>query len=389
MAFVRQWWLLLLINLAGMSRRAGLVATIVIGVACAVGVLVSMLAMGVGARREAMINIRADRVIMMSTGARGPMDSHIPRDAAALISNLPGIRRTSKGEPIAVPEILVFMQARKRADNGRLGFSVMGVGSRLKEYMPELHLTAGRMFTPGLRELVTSNKCVRQFIGFSVGDQRRIRGREWPVVGNVDLGGAEGNCLVFADADTVLSEFGRNTYNLIDVMLDSGSDFSTLAGALRSNASLHVEAKHEAELAQESMKVFNGVLDYVSYFVSSILALAATIGATNSLYAGVDSRRRELATLRAIGFASGPIVASILAESVLLALPGALFGSALAWAFFDGFSASPFGFTFQLAVTPKLVAIGIGWSLLMGLIGGLVPAVSASRVEVTAGLRAT
>jgi putative ABC transport system permease protein len=130
-------------------------------------------------------------------------------------------------------------------------------------------------------------------------------------------------------------------------------------------------------------------LDFVSYFVGGIMALGATLGAINSLYAMVDSRRRDLATLRAIGFPPGVIVVSILIESVLLAVPGALLGCALAWVFFDGLAASPFGFSFQLAVTPELAWIAIGWALAMGLLGGILPALRAARVPVTEALRAT
>ena len=119
------------------------------------------------------------------------------------------------------------------------------------------------------------------------------------------------------------------------------------------------------------------------------MAIAATLGAVNSLYAIVDSRRRELATLRAMGFGSAAILASILCESIVWALPGAMLGTALAWAFFNGLSASPFGYSFQLSVTPSLAALGIAWALAMGLAGGLLPALRAARVPVTTALRAT
>ena len=125
-----------------------------------------------------------------------------------------------------------------------------------------------------------------------------------------------------------------------------------------------------------------------SYFVGTIMAIGATLGAVNSLYAIVDSRRRELGTLRAIGFGSGAIVASILCESLLFALPGALLGGALAWVFFNGLSASPFGYNFQLAVTSSLGLIGIAWALGMGLAGGLLPALRAARLPVATALRA-
>jgi putative ABC transport system permease protein len=137
------------------------------------------------------------------------------------------------------------------------------------------------------------------------------------------------------------------------------------------------------------MKQFNGILNFVSYFVGAIMAVAATLGAANSLYAIVDGRRRELATLCAIGFSPWPIIASLLSESILLAFPGALLGAAFAWLFFNGLTASPFGFSFHLAITAPSVVLGIGWALAMGFIGGLLPALRAARVPVTTALRAT
>jgi len=159
--------------------------------------------------------------------------------------------------------------------------------------------------------------------------------------------------------------------------------------ALRANPTLHLEAQHESEAVRERFIGLKGILDFAGYFVGSIMAIGATLGAVNSLYAIVDSRRREFGTLRAIGFGSAAIIASILCESLLFALPGALLGGALAWAFFNGLSASPFGYSFQLAVTPSLGLIGIAWALAMGMVGGLLPALRAARLPVATALRAT
>ncbi len=389
MSFFKQLGMLLRMNLLGVTQRAGLVCTTVIGVTCAVGVLISMLAMGVGARREAMGNVRPDRASLLSVGALQPGQSSIPKSTAVLVRDLPGIRRNAKGEPIAVPQAFVGMQARRRSSGTLIGFTLVGSGANLIDYAPELHLTSGRLFRPGLRELIASNYCARQYEHFGVGDKRVIQGGEWLVVGNFDLGRAGGTCVAYADADTLLSVFGRDTYNEINVMLQSPAAFAELAAAVQANPQLHVEAKREAELVAAGMQQLNGILNFISYFVGIILAVAATIGAANSLYAVVDGRRRELATLRAVGFGGLPVVVSMLGEAMLLALPGALIGAGLAWLFFNGRAASPFGFQFHLAVTPSLAVLGIVWALCMGLIGGLLPAVRAARVPVTVALRAT
>jgi putative ABC transport system permease protein len=389
MGIANQFAVLLRMNLASIPGRLGLVSTIVIGVTCAVGTLVAMLAVGVGAQREATGNVRSDRVVLMGVDAQTTSQSSIEKDAVSLIRDLPGIRRSSSGEPIAVAEVAVFVQAHGKIDGGQIGFPLTGVTYGLEDYLPELHLTAGRMFKPGLRELIASNKCVQEFSDFAVDDKRRMRGAEWLVVGNFDLGRTEGVCTVFADAYTILSAFGRDTYNQVNLMLQSDATFANLTDALKSNPSLRVQAKHEAQVAEESMQNLNDILKFVSYFVGAIMALAATIGAANSFYAIVDGRRRELATLRAIGFDTWPIISSVIVESILLAIPGALIGVLLAWSLLNGLLANHFGMSFHLAVTPALALLGLGWAVGMGVVSGFLPAVRAARVPVTTALRAT
>jgi putative ABC transport system permease protein len=386
---MKQYWALLWINLASIPQRLGLVLTIVIGVACAVGVLASMLAMGEGARRQAMGAVRADHLILLSVGAQAPMQSSIPKDVAALIGDLPGIKRNAQGKPIVVAQMMVYVQARDRATGRKIGFAVFGVGPGITDYSPEFHLTSGRLFKPGLRELIASNVCAMRYADFARGDRRRMRGGDWQIVGNFDIGHTGGNCIVFADAAVVLSTFSRDNYNQINVRLESPERAAELSSSIAANPALHVAAKSEAELTEEGTKQLNAILAFVAYFVGSIMAVAATLGAANSLYAVVDGRRRELATLRALGFRSFPIIASMMTEAMLLSLPGALLGVGLAWLLFNGLTASPFGLSFQLAVTAPIAAVGICWALVMGLVGGVLPALRAARVPVTAALRAT
>jgi putative ABC transport system permease protein len=389
MDFLRQLRALLCMNLIGVPQHLGMVCTTVIGVTCAVGVLISMLAMGVGARRAAMGDVRPDRASVLSVDAVGPAQSSIPKDVAALIGDLPGIRRNSSGQPIAVPEVSVFVKARRKYSGNSVGFSMIGAGQGLTDYAPELHLTAGRMYQPGLRELIASNYCAHQYRDFSAGDKRIIKGVEWLVVGNFDLGRTTGGCFVYADADTVLSAFGRSSYNEVNVMLQSPAAFNQLVNAIKVDPLLPVRVEHEADLAEAGVQQVNGILNFVSYFVGGILAVAATIGAANSLYALVEGRRRELATLRAVGFGAAPVMASTLSEAILLSVPGALMGAALAWLLFNGQAASPFGFEFHLTVTPSLALLGIIWALCMGLIGGLMPAIRSAQIPVSEALRAT
>jgi putative ABC transport system permease protein len=387
MNLAKQFWALLRMNLASIPARLGLASTIIIGVMLAVGVLVSMLALGVGARREELGAASPNRVVVTSIDAPSPAQSTISRDIIPPILDLPGIRRNAKGKPIVVFQAMVFVQAHSRIDRTQTGFTLIGMTPGLSDYEPELQMTAGRMFTPGLHELIANDKCVRKYEDFGVGAKRHLRGGEWVVVGNFEL--AAPVCVVFGDADTILSAFGRNTYNQADVMLQSPARFTDVTNALKANPALHLKAQHEAQIFEQNNQQVNGILDFVSYFIGAIMALAATIGAANSLYAIVDSRRRELATLRAIGFNSAPIVASIVFEAILLAVPGAVIGALGAYLLFNGLLASPMGASFHMAVTPSLALLGLVWALFIGAIAGLLPAVRAARVPVTAALRAT
>ena len=387
MNFLRQFLGILRVSLSGVAERVGPVLTIIIGITCAVGVLVSMLAMGTGARRQEIGDARPDRVVLNSIGAQGNQSS-IPRDEAAVSLNLPHIKKDINGEPIVVFTSFVPSEGQRRVTGNRMFLPLVGTTTNLIEFQPEMRFTGGRMFHRGLHELIASNPCARQFTGFDIGDRRSIHGSDWTIVGHFDQGYSQ-QCVVYADVDTLMSTFSRNTYSRISLMLQSAADYNSFRRALQANPTLHLEARHEREAAEEQFKELNSLLSFVSYFIGTIMAIGATLGAMNSLYSIVDARRRELATLRAIGFGSGAIVASILCESILLALPGALLGGLLAWALFNGLSVSPFGFNFQLEVTPSLAMLGVMWALGMGLLGGLLPGLRAARVPVTTALRAT
>jgi putative ABC transport system permease protein len=386
MKFLRQLLAILLVNLSGVTQRIGPALTILVGVTCAVGTLVSMLAMGTGAREQQVANVRPDRVILTTRGTR-PGQGSITRQEAAVILGLPGVRKDAKGDPIVVFHSMVPIEGRRRSTGNRIYFPLVGVTSKMTEFAPELDFTAGRAFKPGLQEIVASNSCSRQFVGFEIGDRRPIRGRDWTVVGNFDQGHAQ-ECIVYADAETLMTTFSRNTYSSAAVTLTSPADYQVLRAAVSSNPALRLDVQHEKDSVEDTFKPLNSILDFVSFFVGTIMAIGATLGAVNSLYAMVDSRRRELATLRAIGFRPGAVVLAVLLESILLALPGALLGSVLAWLLFNGLAASPFGYSFRLSVTVSLAVLGIEWALAMGLLGGLLPALRAARMPVVTALRA-
>jgi putative ABC transport system permease protein len=387
MNFLRQFLALLRMNLEGEGARLGSVLTIFVGVTCTVAVLVSMLAMGTGAYSQAMGDVHDDEVILQARGAQG-MDSNVTRDEIVALRDLPGIDRDKDGEPRVGGIVIVPFEGHRRGTGRRVFFPLLGTSDAKFELRPPAHLTAGRLFQPGLHEIITTNACVAQFDGFELGAKRAVRAVDWTIVGHYDQGQSL-ECVVLTDAETVMSLFHRNAFNRINVRLKAPSDFDEFNHALEANPALTLEARPAREQVAADMKQFKGLLNFVSYFIGSIMAIGATLGAVNSLYSIVDARRREIATLRAIGFGPGAVVAATLVEATLLALPGALLGAALAWLLFHGMAVSPFGFSFRLDVTPRLAGIGIAWAVAMGFVGGLLAAERAARVPVTTALRAT
>jgi putative ABC transport system permease protein len=386
MKFFRELSAVLLVNLSGVTQRIGSALTIIVGVACAVGALVSMLAMDAGAREQQMANVRPDRV-MLTTRGSGMGQGNITRQEAAAVLGLPGMRKGNDGDPIIVFQAMAPIEGRQRGSGKRIFFPLVGVTSKMAELAPERRFTAGRVFTPGLHELIASNSCTRQFEDFEIGDRRLIRGSHWTVVGNFDEGRAQ-QCVVYADAETIMTAFNRSSYSSAVVMLQSTADYETFRAAVTTNPALRLDVQREKDAIEQAFKPLNSILKFVSFFIGSIMAVGATLGAVNSLYAMVDSRQREIATMRAIGFRSSAVVLAVLLESILFAVPGALLGSLLAWLLFNGLAASPLGYSFQLSVTFSLAVLGIEWALVMGLLGGLLPAIRAARMPVVSALRA-
>jgi putative ABC transport system permease protein len=384
---LKQIFALLRMSLGALRGRLGPTLVIIVGTACVVGVLISMLSMGAGARQLAVNGARADRAFVVPGGGQGAA-TPLSREAVAAIIDDVGIRRDGDGKPLASGVALALGEGRTKRDDSRVGFPILGVQAKYFAILPEMRLTAGRLFHPAVHELIVGRNRYSEEKGLEIGDRVRLRGDDWTVVGHFETGGLTDNSLM-TDAETLMSAFHLGTFQNVYLMLISPAYFATVKKSLAANPSINVEVKHEEEYLAEQAKDVRKILDFVSYFVGVVMAIGATVGAVNAMYALVDARRREIATLRAIGFGSFVIIASVLIESSLMALPGAALGAAAAWIFFNGRHVSPAGLAFDLAVTTQLVGLGVLWALCMGLVGGLLPAVRAARLTVATALRAT
>ncbi len=385
---LRQTLVLTAAAIRSIPDRLGASLVTVIGITTVMGVLITMLALGEGVERLVKAGIRDDRAAVISKGAQSMLVSSLPHDALGKVVDKPGIKRDAQGKPLVSGVLFVFIDGVSKK-NQRAGISVFAVGPQWRQIWPEVSLAEGRFFEPGLHELLVSERVRSRFKGMQLGDSVNARGSAWKIVGVFKSTSPTFDNSLIADADTVLAAFPQSSFAGIDVVLQSPATFGVFKKAVADDPTLAAQAQTEAEANEAIIKGIRTLLDFISYFIGTLMGIGAVCGALSSLFAAVDTRTREIATLRAIGFGSGPVVVSVLAEGMILAIPAALLGAGIAWFLFNGHVVVAVGVTFQMAVTAHLVVVSLGWSLSIALIGGFLPALRAADLPVATALRAS
>jgi putative ABC transport system permease protein len=329
---------------------------------------------------------------VLRSGASNETGSTLLVDAIATIKDAPGIARTPKGDAAATAETLVAVNMRRKEDDTRAGVSVRGVEPVSWTVRPELKLVEGRMFRPGLREAIVGRGANAEFEGLEIGNQVALRDSQWTVVGMFESGGDAQESRLLVDEATLLSAYQRTGANSVVALLESEAAFDEFKTALTTNPTLSVSVERETDYYARQSKSINQLLDFVTYFVGGIMGLGALFAALNTMYSAVSTRAVEIATLRAVGFGSGGVAISVLAESLLLALFGAVIGAGVSWLMFGGNTFAMGNGTSSLVVkmqiTPALLAVGVVWAVTVGFLGGLFPALRAARLPVATALRA-
>ncbi len=383
-------------NLRAIPARAGSSLVIVIGIAGVVAVLVALLAMAQGFGVTLKATGKADRVLFLSAGVTAELSSVLAPDIVPVLRELPGIVRDAAGKPLASAEVVVITELKRGtgAQRADVNVSLRGIEPAGLTLRPEVKLIEGRWFTPGLREITVGKGAANQFEGVKLGSTLKFRGSEWTVVGTFASGGDAHESELWTDADTARSAFGRgNSASSIIAQLSSPAAIEPLRAVIKADPRLQVDATPELEYFASQSKQFTQQIGVLTGVVATIMAIGALFGALNSMYSAVSTRQVEIATLRAIGFGGLSVVLSVLAEAMLLALSGGVLGALIAYALFNNMSVSTLGanFTqvaFNFAVTPSLMEKGLSWALLIGLLGGLPPALKAARQPVVEALRA-
>jgi putative ABC transport system permease protein len=381
-------------SLQTLPQRLGASSVIVIGIAGVVAVLVSVLAMGSGFQHTLADSGRPDRAIILRGGSDAELNSNLTRSDVDTISNAPGLAKDSSGKALLSSELVTVVNVPKLDTGTDANVTLRGVGLKLAEVRPELEIVAGRMFRPAVRELIAGVGAAKQFRGLTVGGVLHLRNADWTVTGVFSSNGDVHESELLADVDTVGSSIERNGYSSAVGLLTGAAEFGRFKDALTTDPQLKVDVQREPDYYAAQSKGLTRVINIVGKTVAIIMAIGAMFGALNSMYSAVAARGQEIATLRAIGFGALPVLVSVMIEALLLSLLGGIIGAALAWLFFNGHSVSTLGgafaqVVFQLTVTRTLIITGIVWACVIGLLGGLFPALRAARLPVAEALRAS
>lgn len=389
----RQTWQVTRVGLSTLAQRLGSSSVVVVGIAGVVGVLVAMLAMSEGFAETLRASGNDHTAIVLRGGSQAELNSVLDRDSANVVMQAPGVKKGASGRPIASGELVVVADLPRKGDpNSDSNVPIRGVSDDVWALRDNVKIIAGRKFTPGLRELIVGKGAAGQFAGLEVGKSLRLAGQTWAVVGEFESHDSLDSEL-WGDTQSVASAYRRgSSVQSVTVLLESPKAFDAFKANLAADPRLKVDVSTTQAYFSKQSEALTKTLRIVGITVGIIMAIGAVFGALNTMFAAIQARAREIATLRAIGFRGIPVVVSVMLETMLLALLGGIIGAGIVWLIFHNYTASTLGanfsqVVFQFQVGPALLWTGLKWALAIGFIGGLFPALRAARVPVTTALR--
>lgn len=379
------------LGLRSLPLRFGTSMVVVVGVATVVAVFVSVMAMAVGFEKTTVSAGSPTRAIVLGGGSNTESGSSLSRANVLTIANAPGIRKGADGDAVVSAEALAFVPVANERSGLNAFATLRGVGAGGFALRPEIQIVEGRAFKTGLREVMVGRAAQQQLGGLEVGSRISLPQGDWTIVGVFTSGHDSHESELLTDAETLLTEYRREVFSSVTVALQDETAFRT---ALTTDPTLSVQVMREDVYVSQASQWLRRLLRVVAFGIGGIMAFGTAFGALNTMYAAVSTRAREIATLRALGFGGTAVVISILIEALLLALAGAVLGAALSWLVVNGAvistmsGNSPSQLTFEMQVTPAIVALGIAAAGLIGATGGLFAALRARGLPVAMAMRA-
>ena len=363
------------------------------GLALVVFVFATVLMLDEGLRNTMVSTGEYNNVVIIRRSADTEVQSGVDRSQANIVASHPAIAIGADGERLLSKETVVLISLVKRDSGKPSNVIIRGVSPLGQVLRPQVRLTAGRMFRPGASEVIAGASIARRFNGAGIGETLRFGAREWTVVGLFDAGNSGFDSEIWGDADQLMPAFRRGAYSAMVLRLADTALFDGFKKDIESDPRLTLDAKREQTFYSDQSKALSTFISVLGTILSVIFSIGAMIGATITMYASVANRVGEIGTLRALGFQRRSILAAFLAESMLLAVIGGAVGLGFASLMqflsfsttnFQSFSELAFGFKLNAAIVLKTLL----FSLLMGFIGGFLPALRAARMQIVDALRA-
>ena len=384
----------ILYNIRSMKCRWSSSIVAVLGIAGTVGTFVATLALAQGFKSTLVSSGSVDNAIVMRAGATSEITGAISKDDVRIIEEAPGVARDSRG-PLITPEVVQVALFPLRSTGTRTNVQIRGVSSIVLQVRKKIRIIEGRFVEPGLTEVVVGKNAARNYAGLTLGDSVQFEGRTWKIVGVFDAGGSSFDSEVWCDDVTLAQTYDQplNVYQSATVRLSSAEAFQQFKDAITADPRLTVETMRESDYYDKQSRNLTEFLTVLGALVAAIMAVGAIFGALNTMYSAVADRSCEIATMRAIGFSKVAVVFSFLLEALLIAFVGGLLGC-LAVLPLNGVRAGVMNWqtfshlAFAFRVTAWLLFSGLVFALVMGLVGGLPPAVRAAKRPVVEALRA-
>ena len=391
MRWLYQLYTVCVLNLGNLKSRLDSSLVAVIGFTGVVMVFVAVFAIRDGFNQTLHESGSPDVAIVLRGGAGAEVNSVLSVNDAKLVAEAPGIQPTAGG-PLASDELLVQLSMPKIDTGLDANVPFRGVDANAFRVHDKVRIVAGRNFQPGLNEVIVGARASHEYKGFALGDVIHSGPYQWSIVGVFDDGGVYAS-EVWGDLTVMQSAYKRgSSLESVFVKLSSPGAFQQFKDSLTSNPQLSVSVDRETDFYAEQSKAMNIFITTAGAFIAILMGIGAIFGAVNTMYNSVSSRAAEIATLRALGFGRSPVLLSVLVEGMLLGFMGGVVGGALAYMLFNGIETSTLGsnfaqVAFSFRVTPGLLTRGALYALLMGLFGGLLPAVRAVRMPIASSLR--
>lgn len=382
------------VNIRSIPARLGSSTVAVVGIAGVVLVFVAVLSIAEGVNATMKASGDPNLVLILRAGSDTEMTSGLGGDSVRVIQDAPGIARDSSGGPLTSPELFVVVDHPLKRSGTAANVPLRGVSPEAFQVHNRLKIVEGRNLEFGKNEIIAGSAAARQFLNLNVGTTLKWGENTWKLVGIFEEAGAVSESELWCDVKVLQPAYRRgNSYQSVYARLSSPDSYQQLKDSLTSNPQLTVAAMRAQDYYGSQTEVLQRIIRTIGGIIAILMGIGAVFGAVITMYTAVASRTREIATLRALGFGGVPVVFSVLAEAILLGIFGGILGAAIAWVAFDGYETATMNFqsfsqiAFAFKVTPQLMATALVISLVMGIAGGLLPAIRAARLPIVTALR--